>query len=180
MCISHRKYNNYIVEGDIAKIELTRTNGKESLWAIIDAEDLERVLAFPYSWHASLDKYTHTYYVHAFNYKTKEKALLQMYIGNPDKITGVLVDHRNHDTLDNRKANLRIVEKQANTRNRNGANINNKSGYRNVCLIRGKWQVQIQIDGKNTNMGRFNDVDEAGLFAEEMRHKYYGEFAGKG
>jgi hypothetical protein len=52
-------------------------------------------------------------------------------------------------------------------------------GYRNVSLIKGKWVVQLQIDGKNTKLGSFDDVHEAGKFAEEMRQKYYGEFAGK-
>lgn len=103
-----------------------------------------------------------------------------MYIGNPNKISGVLVDHRNYDTLDNRKENLRIVQSQANTRNRSGRNSNNKSGYRNVCLVKGKWIVQLQINGRNTKLGSFDDVHKAGAFAKEMRNKYYGEFAGKG
>ena len=40
--------------------------------------------------------------------------------------------------------------------------------------------VNYQIDGKNTHLGRFDyeDLDKAGKFAEEMRQKYYGEFAG--
>lgn len=101
-----------------------------------------------------------------------------MYIGNPDKITGILVDHINHDTLDNRKENLRAVESQANTRNRSGRNSNNVTGYRNVMYHKERkktpYHVQLQINGKNTILGRFSDVDEAGKFAEEMRQKYYG------
>lgn len=40
--------------------------------------------------------------------------------------------------------------------------------------------MQLQVDGKNTCLGRFayEDLDKAGKFAEEMRQKYYGEFAG--
>jgi hypothetical protein len=40
--------------------------------------------------------------------------------------------------------------------------------------------VQLQIDGKNTCLKRFkeNELEEAGKFAEEMRNKYYGEYAG--
>jgi hypothetical protein len=34
------------------------------------------------------------------------------------------------------------------------------------------------INGKNTILGKFNDVDEAGNFAKEMRKKYYKDFAG--
>lgn len=39
------------------------------------------------------------------------------------------------------------------------------------------WIVQLQINGKNTKLGRFDDVDVAGKFAEEMRQKYYQNFA---
>jgi len=44
------------------------------------------------------------------------------------------------------------------------------------------WSVQLQIDGKNTTLKRFpkDQLDEAVIFAEEMRQKYYGEWAGKG
>ena len=89
------------------------------------------------------------------------------------------VDHENNDTLDNRKSNLRVVEESKNSKNRKSRNRNNTSGYRNVSLINGKWVVQLQIDGKNKVLGRFDDVHKAGEFAEEMRQKYYGEFAGK-
>lgn len=41
------------------------------------------------------------------------------------------------------------------------------------------YHVQLQINGKNKVLGKFSDVHEAGRFAEEMRQKYYGEFAGK-
>ena len=104
-----------------------------------------------------------------------------MFIANPDNIQDVRVDHINHNTLDNRKCNLRVITQKKNLRNRNSRNINNKSGYRNVSWNSryNNWSVQLQINGKNKILGRFDNVDEAGRFAEEMRKKYYGEFAGK-
>ena len=43
------------------------------------------------------------------------------------------------------------------------------------------WIVQLSINKKNTCLGKFeyDELDKAGQFAEEMRQKYYGEFAGK-
>jgi hypothetical protein len=35
------------------------------------------------------------------------------------------------------------------------------------------------INGKNTVLGKFSDVHEAGKFAEEMRQKHYGDYAGE-
>jgi hypothetical protein len=62
------------------------------------------------------------------------------------------VDHSNNNTLDNRKSNMRVVIESNNSKNRKGRNRNNKSGYRNVSLIKGKWVVQLQIDGKNKRL----------------------------
>ena len=76
---------------------------------------------------------------------------------------------------------MRIVENESYTQNRKGKNKNNKSGYRNVSKSGNTWIVQLQVDGKNTILGRFSleQLDEAGKFAEEMRQKYYGEYAGE-
>lgn len=92
------------------------------------------------------------------------------------------IDHINHNTLDNRKDNLRVLSNKENLTNRNGKNNNNKSGYRNVCWVNKehKWLVQLQVDGVSTVLGRFekDDVEAAGEFAERMREKYYGKFKG--
>ena len=37
----------------------------------------------------------------------------------------------------------------------------------------------MQINKKNTLLGTFDDVHEAGRFAEEKRKELYGEFSGK-
>jgi len=93
----------------------------------------------------------------------------------------IRVDHENYDTLDNRKNNLRVTNDDKNTKNRSSKNSNNKSGHRNVSWNGNTWSVQIQVEGVNTILKRFkkNQLEEAGLYAEEMRQKYYGEYAGK-
>ena len=97
-----------------------------------------------------------------------------------ENIKDVLIDHENHDTLNNHKYNLRISNRTTNAQNRNSKNRNNKTGYRNVALINNKYIVQLQVNGKNIRFGEFNDPDEAGKFATKLREKYYGEFAGNG
>jgi hypothetical protein len=47
---------------------------------------------------------------------------------------GMSIDHINHNTLDNRKANLRIVTHQQNNTNRNGAYSTSKTGIRGVSI----------------------------------------------
>lgn len=151
----------------------------------ISTDDLYRLLKYNKSWNASWRKDSQSYYVCACEYletvngkpKYKIHYLHRWLFDYPE---GIVIDHINHDTLDNRRTNLRLTEQKKNLEHRSGANKNNKSGYRNVCLIENKWIVQLQINGKNTKLGSFDDVHEAGKFAEEMRQKYYGEFKGKG
>ena len=55
--MANKKGNNYVIDetNSIAKIELHRTKA-ENLWTIIDLEDLERVISFPYTWFAKYNK----------------------------------------------------------------------------------------------------------------------------
>ena len=180
--MAKKKGNNYIideVEG-IAKIELNRTNG-ENLWAIVDLDDLDRVLNIPYTWFAKYDEDIDNFYaVTSWYYpelKRSKPVHLHQFIMNAN---GKVVDHENHNTLDDRKSNLRVIADSNNSKNRKTRNKNNKSGYRNVSWDGYKWVVQLQINKKNTALARFDyeDLDKAGAFAEEMRQKYYGKFAG--
>lgn len=139
-------------------------------------------------WHVRYNPNTNSYYAKAtrrvddMDGENKKSVYLHIEIVNPEHDESIYVDHRNHDTLDNRRINLRITNNADNNKHRKGKNSNNKSGYRNVCWIKtkGQWVVQLQIDGKNTRLAYFDDVDEAGKYAEEMREKYYGEFKGIG
>jgi len=51
-----------------------------------------------------------------------------------DAPKGLQVDHINHDTLDNRRANLRIVTNQVNNANRAGPYSSNKHGVRGLSI----------------------------------------------
>ena len=73
---------------------------------------------------------------------------------------------------------MRVSTNDENTKHRKSKNKNNKSGYRNVSFINGKYVVQLMVDGKNTRLKSFKNVDEAGTYAEQMRTKYYGDFKG--
>ena len=90
------------------------------------------------------------------------------------------IDHINTNIRDNRKENLRVISVSDNGKNRAKRNRNNKSGYRNVSWDASAWVVQIQENGRGTCLGRFSKdkLEEAGKFAEKMRQKYYGEYAG--
>lgn len=72
--MAKKKGNNYVVdtENNIAKLELHRRN-EESLWTIIDLEDLSRVLEYPYTWYAKYQYLNKGYYIYASEYNPETK-----------------------------------------------------------------------------------------------------------
>jgi len=72
-----------------------------------------------------------------------------------------IVDHINHDTLDNRKCNLRICTNKQNCENRK-LDIRNKTGYTGVLEYKGnKYLAQIGHNNKNIHIGIFDTKEEA-------------------
>jgi len=182
--------NDYKVVGDITYIYII-TRKQEKFTSMIDTEDLPKLIEADLGWHTIYDENTKDYYVKAnkINYdennnRTTENILLHTFLSVHICKNKEAIHHKNHNTLDNRKENLEIISITENSRHRKGKNCNNQSGYRNVAYMkfhksRPYW-VQLMVNGKNTVLGKFSDVDEAGVFAEKMRQKYYGEYAGKG
>jgi hypothetical protein len=87
------------------------------------------------------------------------------------------IDHVNRIKHDNSWNNLRLCNKSQNSAN-TGLKISNTSGYKGVVWDknRNKWRVQIRIKGKKTNLGRFDDLNEAILISEKALKKEFGEF----
>ena len=92
----------------------------------------------------------------------------------------VKVDHKNHDTLDNQKHNLRPCTNSRNMMNRSGCIITSASGIRGVVWEkdRGSWKAQIMLGRKCVRLGSFSDKNEADRVVRAAREKHFGEFAG--
>lgn len=171
--------NEYRIEGELTYITLKKRSG-EVFETIIDTKNLPEVMNYDVSWHVQWDAYTKSYYCKATVFreiidgKKKYTTLyLHSVIMKPPK--GEVVDHKNHNTLDNTEENLEISSKRKNDINRRGANPDTYTGVRNVTYDKknGKYIVQLQINRKNKVFGRFTNLDEATKIAEEMRKKYY-------
>lgn len=88
------------------------------------------------------------------------------------------VDHVNHDTLDNRRSNLRIASHLENNFNKRPYR-NNKSGFKGVSWSkkRRKFVAQFRIHGKVFNLGTFSNAKEAALVYDSVAKDQFGSFA---
>lgn len=113
--------------------------------------------------------------------KNKLYRLHKMILGIDIKDRKTIVDHINHDTLDNRRENLRLVSPSNNSANRKGANKNSSTGVRNVGYIKSCNKYRVHIMKNGINYGRDFPVDqfeEACNFARLKRKELFGEYAG--
>jgi hypothetical protein len=90
---------------------------------------------------------------------------------------GRYVDHINHDTLDNRRCNLRICTHSQNHMNRQ--NGWGSSRFKGVSWFKQKmkWRAYIQLNGKMRHLGLFESETDAAKTYNKAAIRYYREFA---
>jgi hypothetical protein len=147
---------------------------------IIDAENVDKVIAAgPWHLHTNyrnrLRYFTHVDRVKGARRGKVKKIYLHRFIMNCP--SGMEVDHRNGNTLDNRKANLRICEHRQNLCNQGGrAKSGYKGVYHNNSSYKKPWYAKIKVNGKEIHLGSYWTKQEA--FAAYCRGSeiYHGEF----
>jgi hypothetical protein len=91
-----------------------------------------------------------------------------------------VIDHINHDGLDNRRSNLRICTPAENSRNRIKQKRKASSKYKGVWKSRGKyWRASIQYNRKciPIYLGHLPTEEQAALAYNEKAIELFGEFA---
>ncbi len=148
------------------------------LYALIDDEDFERVSE--YKWSISTSRgynYPHT----PIRVEGKIKYIkMHRFIMSAGR--GMIVDHKNKDTLDNRKCNLRLCTEAENMRNRAKSKVNS-SGYKGVRYFpwnnhtNKPWRAQLGFNRKHIFIGYFATKEEAALAYNAKAKELFGEFA---
>lgn len=176
-------------------IRLKAKNNGKHLETVIDLCSLSKAKAIPGNWNAKWCNHTKSYYVAAYS-KVNGKAgtvLLHRVIMEPPK--GLVVDHINHDTLDNTIKNLRVVTYKVNNENlkkpykpiyergcrqkialtllqNDRPNANSKSGLKGITWDKAvnKWRVKIVYNKSTVYFHRFKDLEEAKKMAAFVRN----------
>lgn len=132
--------------------------------ALIDEADAEEVLS--YKWSASTRRYTS----YAFSAKLDTRMhrfLLGLSKGDPG-----VVDHINHDGLDNRRSNLRAVTRSTNSLNRRGAQANSQSGVLGIRINSGRGKPFVALVGLGGAVPKHVGLFSTAAEAAEARNAY--------
>lgn len=102
------------------------------------------------------------------NIDGKRKKLHRWIMNVTDK--NIHVDHRNGNTLDNRRENLRLCTNKQNTQNRRVKGYYWDKSHK-------KYRTSIRVDGKLKCLGRYNTPEEAQEVYRKAHAEAFGEFS---
>lgn len=137
---------------------------------LIDDEDLKSVEN--YNWYCVSSR--NTQYAQC---DLEDGSCLQMHrllLGQPSE----LVDHRNRNGLDNRRANLRTATPRQNAINAVAPQTSKGSGFRGVRQRGNRFMAYIKAESyKQISVGTFDTVEEAARAYDAAARREHGEFA---
>lgn len=144
--------------------------------AIVDTEDYEDLNRF--IWQAIWTKTTRSYYVMRAIKVDGKNACIHMSRAITNAPNDMQVDHRDHNTLNHRRSNLRVATCQQNNCNKR-RRIDNKSGLKGVSWrsSHAQWEAQIQSHGKKKWLGFFPTPELASEAYRAAALELHGEFS---
>lgn len=139
--------------------------------ALIDDNDLQKVSVS--RWWAKWNEKTQSYY--AMRHPKDGEKHIYMHRLIMDTPDDRLCDHANHNTLDNRKENLRNCTRSQNQMNRK-TQRNNQLGVKGVSPDGDKFRAQLMVDRKHALNQTFPTLEEAAAAYADAARKHHGEF----
>ena len=149
-------------------IELTQNQR-----AIIDDSDYELVAA--HKWSAAWNPHTQSFRAQSSAPGRITLVMHRLVMGVTDP--KIHVDHINHDTLDNRRSNLRLATCSQNHMNSRRYS-SNKSGTPGVSwnCRKKKWQAMITINGHQRHLGDYKEIADAISARKNAEPIHFKEF----
>lgn len=154
----------------MAEIQLTQNK-----FAIVDNEDFEWLNKW--NW-VAMKNHSGNWY--AIGYINGQHQLMHRFIlGLPPKREDERdVDHKNVNSLDNRRHNIRICDRTQNNGNRRKRK-NCSSKFKGVYFRKNQqdWRSRITINGETIHLGCFDSELNAAKVYDDAAKEYFGDFA---
>ena len=169
--------NDYIIEGSIVRVDVS-TKKFPDIETLIDIQDIDLILDGLGKWYCSFNQPGYPPYV-ARNKNPRpgsmklHSVILKRILNNFTE-----VDHKDGNTLNNKRNNLRSCTRAENQQNR----IKRKKGtskYKGVDYFKQekKYRARIRINTKLKHLGYFENEIEAAFAYDEAAKKNFNEFA---
>ena len=167
----NKKYNKYDLSGEYGVGFTSNSNSYGRREFYFDLEDYDKIK--DYCWY-----FTQGDYVRAWDGKSKTHIKLHNLILPTEN--GYIPDHIHgkKSRNDNRKSNLRVVNKSKNGMNSDFSK-RNTSGVVGVYWKKetNKWFARITVNYKTIHLGYFDSFEDAVKARKKAEEKYFGEFS---
>ncbi len=107
-------------------------------------------------------------------YRQNGKQIIYMHRQIMETPINLIVDHIDHNRLNNQKSNLRNC-----SRSQNAQNMMDNGEYQGVHwdTTHKKYRSRIRVSGARKHLGYFNNPSEAAICYNKAASKFYGEYA---
>lgn len=141
--------------------------GHVAYWAMVDDEDAERVLAHTWRYQTNGNSV----------YAKGRPGLLHRFVVSAPK--GSIVDHRNGDTLDCTRANLRFATPSESTGNTQKTDSATSSRFKGVYWdnTKRRWKATIHEQGEKIELGHYRIETDAAYAYDDAARERWGAFA---
>lgn len=159
------------IPADAVAIPLHGKHGRGKV-AWVSPGDAERVSA--HKWFVSVARSGTRIYYYASCTIDGRLALMHRFILHTPK--GMHTDHKDHDTLNNTRQNIRsctVAENMGNRRGRSGTAV----PYKGVTIEHGRYRAQLRTGDTTHTIGTFASPDTAALAYDAVHRLFAGEFA---
>ena len=146
--------------------------------AIVDDADYDWLSRF--SWYVNIHRKSKLRYAARNGVQTKTgRRVIYMHREITNCPRGLVVDHINHKTLDNQKANLRVCSHSLNTANVDKQPTPTSSQFKGVCRHKKsrRWYSSIKCNYKRYFLGNYDDEVTAARAYDFAALEYFGEYA---
>lgn len=151
--------NTWELRGAVTAMKIARRNG-QFFETLIDTADLPAVVAYGRSWCAKWSEPGKRFYVATTLSNPYRTFYLHRFLmGDPP---GLVIDHIDHDAMNNRRSNLRAVTDAVNKANRRlGLLYASRGGTGVTFTRRRRWQAQATVNGRTRYLGVYSTKEEA-------------------